>query len=304
MKESLDAAYRLAESQGWVASRTQLTALGVTRWMVRDRLAKGAWVRWGVHTVGLRRGDLSGLGRLWRAVWESGRVSALDGVSALVVAGLTGFDVPEVHVSVPHGRAPRQVDGVRRHVVALRRPGELLGGGLPRTTTAVAVIRGAQWASSDRQAALLLVMSAQQRLLPLARMQDTLDTWRPHRRRALIRTVLNDVIDGAQALGELDVGALCRRHGLPAPHRQVVRRGPSGRIYLDLGWPDIGLFVEIDGIHHVFGDSVVVDALRQNSVVLSGGSVLRIPLLGLRLQESAFMGQVVTAYWMRSRRAA
>ena len=304
MRGELRAAYDLAETQGWSVSRTQLTALGVTRWMVRDRLTSGTWVRWGTHTVGLRRGDLEPVGHRWRAVWETGPTAALDGSSALVVAGLTGFEERELHVSVPRGRAPRQVDGVRRHVVVPRGPDELMGAGIPRTHVDLAVTRAAQWADSDRQAGLLLVMSAQQRLLPLARLPGMLEAHPPHRRRALIAAVVGDVVAGAQALGELDLGVLCRRYDLPPPTRQVVRTTARGRCYLDAGWPEIRLFIEVDGLHHFLGEGPLEDALRQNEIVIGGDAVMRIPLLGLRVHESELMEQVARAYRVMSSRAA
>ena len=106
--------------------------------------------------------------------------------------------------------------------------------------------------------------------------------------------VVKDIALGAQSLGELDFARLCRARGLPAPDRQVVRRGPKGRIYLDVRWR-CGVVVEIDGIQHTWGLAPVLDALRQNGVTLSRDTVLRIPNIGLRLHEDAFMDQVAQA---------
>jgi very-short-patch-repair endonuclease len=103
-------------------------------------------------------------------------------------------------------------------------------------------------------------------------------------------------VDGAQSLGELDFAALCRSHGLPEPDRQVVRRGPRGRIYLDVRWSAIGLVVEIDGSQHRMGLAVTDDNLRQNEVTLSADRVLRVDLVGLRLRPEAFMAQIVRAH--------
>ena len=50
--------------------------------------------------------------------------------------------------------------------------------------------------------------------------------------------------------------------------------------------------VEIDGIHHAWAENVVGDALRQNSLALAGDVVLRVPLLGLRLQPDDFFAQI------------
>jgi hypothetical protein len=50
--------------------------------------------------------------------------------------------------------------------------------------------------------------------------------------------------------------------------------------------------VEIDGVGHLAPGSVIDDALRQNDVTLGDSRVLRIPVLGLRLEPQAFLGQV------------
>jgi very-short-patch-repair endonuclease len=92
------------------------------------------------------------------------------------------------------------------------------------------------------------------------------------------------------------------RRGLPPPTRQALRTDRSGRSYLELYWPELGLVVEIDGIHHAWAENVVGDALRQNALMLDGDTVLRVPLLGLRLQPDAFYSQVEDA--ITAKRAA
>ena len=69
-------------------------------------------------------------------------------------------------------------------------------------------------------------------------------------------------------------------------------RAQSGRT---LPWPDLALVVEIDGIHHARAENVVGDALRQNSLAIDGDTVLRVPLLGLRLEPAAFYDQIAEA---------
>ena len=97
-----------------------------------------------------------------------------------------------------------------------------------------------------------------------------------------------------QLSGRAPIGRL--RSWLPQPSRQSLERGPRGRIYLDVRWEDIGLVVEIDGVAHTWGLAMVDDALRQNSVVIQHGTVLRIPVLGLRTDAARFMNQVCQAH--------
>lgn len=107
-----------------------------------------------------------------------------------------------------------------------------------------------------------------------------------------ISTILDDVTNGAQALGELDFAKLCREHRVPEPSRQVVQRGHKGRIYLDVQWKEHRAGAEIDGGQHGLGLKRVDDSLRDNELVIGKNPVLRIPVLGLRTDPGAFMDQV------------
>ena len=103
---------------------------------------------------------------------------------------------------------------------------------------------------------------------------------------------MRDAACGVESLGELDFARLCRARGLPEPSRQVVRRGPRVRIYLDVGWEEHDLAVEVDGAQHRWSLAVTTDNLRQNAVLLGGDRVLRIDIIGLRLETNLFMDQV------------
>ncbi len=283
-----------ARSFGGVLSRAMLGELGVDRHAVRNNVVARRWALHGRWTVATHTLPLSAQARQWRALWEvCGADVALDGVSALLAAGLSGFTQESIDVSVPKASSPPAVADVRIHRV-VRVNGEVINSGTPRVRAAVAAIRAAQWAVSDRQAALVVVMTVQQRLATAQQLRQAAELVRGRRRQSLITAVIGDVADGAHSLGELDFAAACRRHGIPAPDRQVVMRGPRGRIYLDARW-DSGLVVEIDGAGHRVGTAVTWDNLRQNSVVLQGGTVLRIDVIGLRLEEAAFMAQVRAA---------
>lgn len=282
-----------AGDHGGVISRRLLARHHVDRDAVAREVAGHRWAVAGRHTVAVHRGPLPVEALRWRAVWEVGeRVALLDGVTSLQAAGLTGFDEPTLHVSVTrNGRCPA-CSGVRTHRVRRR---EAEGGrtaSVPRTASHVAAVRAAGWAVSDRQAALVLAMAVQQRLVTGGQLQAAVRSVRTRGRRPFVRQVVQDITDGAQSLGELDFALLCRRYGLPEPSRQVVRRGPRGRIYLDVVWEEAGLVVEIDGSGHRTGLAVSDDNLRQNAVTLGGDRVLRYDLLALRLFESQVMRQV------------
>ena len=224
------------------------------------------------------------------------REVAHDGVTALQAAGLVNFTDALDHLSVKHTASVPEVDGVKLHKVIRRTTDEVAVTGIPRTTPAVAAVRAAHWAVSDRQAALLMVMPVQQRIITGEQLVAATRRMRGRTRRRLIPLLARDIADGAQSLGELDFAALCRLRGLPEPSRQVVHHGPQGRVYLDVRWDEADLVVEIDGAQHAWGLSGTDDQFRQNAVVLRGDRVLRMTLVGLRLSPDAFMDQVCEAY--------
>lgn len=285
----------IARTQAGVAHRAQLRAVGISRADVRTEAGAGRWTLLGRHTVGIDCREPSGEALWWQALWESGSGAVLDGSAALCAAGLKGFSPWRLDVAIPHANRHHRRDGVRLHRVAKVPP--VAGGGLPRVSVEKAAINAACWARTDREAALVLCLVIQQRLTSPARLLATWrgGTWRSLR-RPFVALAIIDICDGAQALSEFEFGRLCVRAGLPPPSRQVVRTGPRGRIYLDAGWEDVGLFVEIDGGHHQWALNPVDDALRQNEVVLEGAVVLRVPILGLRLHHEEFMDQVVRAH--------
>jgi very-short-patch-repair endonuclease len=287
---------REAERFGGVLSRTALRGLGADRHVIAREAAGDRWAIHGAQTVAVHTRPLEAPALWWRAVWESGsRVATLDGVSALLAAGVNGYNDPVVHVSVPDAHSPKRTPGVRVHRV-VRLDGELLTDrGVPRVRPALAAVRAAHWAVSDRQAALVLVLPMQQGIVSGPQLQAATSMWSGRRRRALIPQLVQDITDGATSLGELDFARMCRERGLPQPDRQVVRRTPRGRVYLDVGWGRSRLVVEIDGSHHGEGLTVISDHLRQNEVALTRDIVLRISLLGLRLAEDPFLDQVARA---------
>lgn len=257
--------------------------------------------------MALHTGDLTPEAAMWRAVHEVGGDAVVDGVSALIHHGVTGLSDEIVHVSVLHRARTPKVPGVRVHQVSRRialeeRAAEMRGERLPRTPVALAALRAAQWAVSDRQAALFLLLPVQQRLAPASALLAAHEQYPGRRRRAVVRRLLLDIADGAHSLGELDFARMCRQRGLPEPTRQAVVHGPDGRCYLDVRWDDIGLVVEIDGSQHRQGLAVTQDNLRQNAVVMRDETVLRIDLVGLRLRGDALMDQVVEAHALLSAR--
>jgi hypothetical protein len=282
----------LTKRQDGVVSFPQLYRLGITRSQVRAELRAQRWRLHGSQAVAMHNGPLSTLQEFWAATLNVGADAALDGVSALIAVGLTGFDEGLIHVSVSKGTRYRRVRGVRIHETRRRRPGDVDTGGPPRVHTAVATIRAALWARTNREAALILAMTVQQRLCASPDLVMAFATIRRHRRRTFIRDLLTDVLDGAESMGELDFLTECRRRGIPPPTKQVRRVLRSGAAYLDAYWHEFGVVVEIEGVHHTRLDVAISDSLRQNELTIANDAVLRIPLLALRIAPDRVFEQI------------
>lgn len=277
-------------------SRRQLYAAGTTRAEVRANLKARRWQVVGRHVVVVHTGPLALDTTLWAAQLSGGPRARLDGASSLIAAGLRGFDIDRHRVSVPRGARV-----FRDRVVDVRqtrrwRANDLVGGGgPPRTRPEVAAVRGALWARSDRQAALLLTMVVQQGIVPADRIGQALLQVKRDRRLTFVMDVVTDLLGGVRSLAELDFARECGRRDLPEPTRQVIRRSKDGRYYLDVIWEEWGVVVEVDGIQHALAQEVVADALRHNDVTLDNLTVLRLPVLGLRVAADDFFDQIERA---------
>jgi hypothetical protein len=296
---------RLAAGQDGVVSRAQAARLGIDRWAIAHEVSAGRWNVVGEVTIALHPGQLTPLALARGAVWEASETAVLDGATSLTVAGMTGF-VDGVHVLCRWPNGGTSWRGSIIHNSRLWDPDDFVTThGIRRTRNAVAAVRAAMYARSDRAAATVMAMAVQQRV---ARAEDVLLEARRvnrHKRRPLILAVAGDIADGAHSMGELDFGRLCRRRRLPSPSRQAVRHGPRGRVYLDVTWEEFDLAVEIEGAHHDGPIHAVDDSLRQNELMLDGGTrVLRIPVIGLRTTPDVFLDQVeralVAAGWRRA----
>lgn len=219
----------LSEEQSGVVHRRQLYELGWTRWQVDAQLDGGRWAQVAGGVIITHRGPLPDRARWWAAVLQVGPRAVLAGSTALQAAGLTGVSDDVIHVAAPKSSRPRRPPGVRVHETRLLSHDDVLRAGLPRVRPVAAAVQAALWARSDRQACLYLVSTVQQRLVTAVDLADRLARVTRHRRLPLLRSVVGDVVDGAQALSELDFAALCRRRGLPQPTRQSVVTTALGR---------------------------------------------------------------------------
>jgi very-short-patch-repair endonuclease len=224
--------------------------------------------------------------------------AVVGGVTAAEAGGLRGFGGRAVHLLLPAGRQARSLPDAwsctaapvldERDVLGASRP--------PRTRTARSLVDAAQWARTDAEARSVIAAGLQQRLVTGADVHEVLRRLPRARRRSLIRLTVHDAVGGAHSLPELDFVALCRRHRLPEPSRQVVRRDSAGRRrYLDAYFEQWRVHVEIDGGQHLDPQQAWDDMRRQNDLWITGDRVLRFPAWALRADPARVVNQVRAA---------
>lgn len=278
-----------------IRSRSELLASGISRWEIKAEHRAERWQILGRQTVRVDDGDPQ-QANWWRAIHEVGRPAVLDGVSALIAAGLKGVDEDCVHVAVPKSANPRQCRGVRVHETRRYDAACVAGtSGVPRMRAATAAVHAVLWARSDREAQFLVIAAHQQRLFTATEFAREAARVRRDRRRRLLHSLHAAIAGGIEAMGELDFARLCAAWGIPKPTRQTVRRTEAGTLIYDNEWEEYDTQVEIDGSHHLDVATWMKDVFKQNVVSLEGRTVIRIPNIALGLNPRPFMEQVVAA---------
>jgi len=209
-----------------------------------------------------------------------------------------GFDDHPIHLLLPASRQVRtKLPGVVVHRSRVPVAGDVHPARLPpRTRVARSLVDAAAWSGSGTGARAVLAAGVQQRLVRADQLMLALQRFPRLRRRALIAATLTEIAGGAEALSELDFARLARRHGLPAPDQQVMRRDGEGRRrWLDAYWKEARLVVEVDGLWHMEATAWWADMRRDNDLTISGLRVLRFPAFVVRDEPGLVAAQIRTA---------
>lgn len=283
----------LAIRQRGVAAIEQLAGLGLTHKYVHHQIAAERWCRYGRHTILMQNAPPTREQLMWIAVTDLEPPAALASHSALEAAGFCGFaeESALVHVLVPRGAHYPGLPGVKVHESRRFTADDIvLAPGVPRVSNARGAIDAGAWQRWPRFACAMMAAVVQQRMCTPAELETELDNCGAVRHRRHMRLALLDVTDGAQSLGELDIGGMCRRYGLVPPARQRLRKDPAGRTrYLDCEWdlPSGEVVVlEVDGQHHMAVEHWTADMKRERKVVIGRRWVLRASTVEVRLEAA------------------
>lgn len=279
-----------------ITTWTALRLSGTSPDRIRAQLAAGRWRRWG-YAIALHNGPLTREQRWFVARTHGGPQALLTAFTALEAYGLAGWHRDTVNLLMPRSArcnlgspVPIQVHRVRTWSDVRRNRRA------PVHACADAALVAAASFDSPRPACGLLAAVVQQHLVNAGKLRESLERALRLRHRALLRSAIEDIAQGADALSEIDFARLCRRAGLPPPEQQTIRRERGGRRrYLDATWRRRDgrlLVVEVDGALHLEQRRWWDDQLRQNRIVLGNAVVLRFPSVFVRTRPELVAAQV------------
>jgi hypothetical protein len=248
----------------------------------------------------MHNGPLTRQQRWYVARAHCGTGALLTGFTASEAYGLVGWERDSVDVLMRLNRSGARSCPVplnRRRVrdwTTVRRSRDLAVHVLPQ-----ALLVAAATFRSARPACGILAAAVQQRLVTVSGLATAVEAAPRVHHRAALRAAVADIGQGADALSEIDFVRLCRRHGLPAPDQQAIRRDSSGRRrYLDATWRRRDgrlVVVEVDGALHLSPRRWWADQLRQNELALADAIVVRFPSVVVRTESALVVEQLRAA---------
>jgi hypothetical protein len=261
-----------AAAQAGILSCRQAFDAGLSRAMIRSRLAAGRWQRVHPGVLATFDGPLSRLARLWAAVLVAGADAVLSHETAAELHGLPCRSGSTVYVSVPLDRRVVAPPGVvvRRsaHAVSGRHPAL----DPPRTRIEDTVLDLVDAARELDTAMAWLARAVAARLTTPARIRASACARCRLRWRRDVLATLADVDAGCHSVLELHyMRRVESAHQLPPGHRQHRRTG----WYDDVYYTGYGVCVELDGRLAHPSDQRFRDHRRDNAATVAGGRVLR-----------------------------
>jgi hypothetical protein len=235
-----------AEAAG-VLSPQRAAAHPHAQWRVR----MGIWKAYG-DVVVLHNGPLTDEQKAWVAVLRCGDGAVLAATTALVSSGVRvqAPDVPQL--LVPHRRRlPPVPEAVVRRSRILTAADVDRSRQPPRLRIPRAAVDAASLMTVPDDVRAVLCAPVQQRRATVAELRAAVLRLGPLSGRSLVLRTLDELELGATGIHEQRFTRIVRRHGLPEPTRQVLRKRRDGRAYLDVVWEQYCLHVEIDGLSHV-----------------------------------------------------
>ncbi|HVT77611.1 MAG TPA: DUF559 domain-containing protein [Acidimicrobiales bacterium] len=255
-----------------IFTTAQARADGLTAEQLRWKVQSGACVDMG-RGVYAEGGDPPTM--LERSI--AGAIATSGAVSSFAAAALYGgldLDLAEVeqpHFAIPARSSNKRTGAHRSHLIGtiVTCNGVRVTDGTQTLVDLAAVLDERRW-----EHALEAALRAKLTTIPLLEAAVAVMSARRAKGARLIRSVLARRPPDApstESLLETLAVQLLRDYGLPTPVRQYVVETRDGRFVarVDLCWPELGVFLELDGSGH--DKQPLYDAARQTAVVAATG---------------------------------
>jgi hypothetical protein len=271
----------LASRQHGLVSKRQIREAGITRSMLRRRLAAGRWML--VHDNVYRIGGVPETPAQLRlaAVLAVGPVAAASHRAAAEMHGLWASNPPLIELSTVRESSP-ELGGATVHRLAdLHERWITAVDGIPCTTVARTLVDlGA--VVPDKVVALCLDRALGRGLVSVTAVKCALDAVARKGRHGVgpTRRVLEPHLDSEPVAGvfEARMARLLMAEGLsPAvPEYEVWSQDGRFLARVDFAYPEMSLAIEVDGFAaHSSLEAFRHDRARQNALVEAGWTVLR-----------------------------
>ncbi|SDD68727.1 type IV toxin-antitoxin system AbiEi family antitoxin domain-containing protein [Auraticoccus monumenti] len=278
---------QLAALQDGVLSLEQALGHGLGRNSVQRLVGEGRWHRLAPGVL-MTTAPPAGFATLcWAGVLLSGDGARIGGAAAAHLHGLLDQPPEQVDVwSQQQVRIARTVWRFRRDQPGTH--GRRATAAPPRLSIEDTVIDHANGLSRDDVPAVVLAAVQTRRTTP-ERLRREVQRRPRLRHRRLLLDLLSEAAEGVHSpLERVYLHEVERAHGLPRGRRQL--RGAGGR-HRDVGYPEHGLVVELDGRFHE-GAGRWRDMERDNVATLSGERTLRYGWFDLTTRPCAAARQV------------
>jgi hypothetical protein len=264
----------LAERQGGVVGREQLTRAGVPRAFVRTQLRARRWQRAHPRTFVTFTGPMPFTTRVWAALRFAGDDAVASHETAAFLAGLTDREPELIDITVRHGHRVAKRPGVRMHqsrrLSATRHPVRLP----PQTRLEDTVLDLSDAASSEDAVVDVVLRACQRRLTTAARLSLRARGRKRLRWRRLIHELLSEVRAGVRsALERRYFRDVERAHGLPRGERNLADGPRGGRRYRDVRYRRWRVVVELDGRATHPEEVRELDDIRDNDLLAREDSI-------------------------------
>jgi hypothetical protein len=231
---------------------------------------------------------------LWAAVLSAGPGAALSHETAAELHRLTDRPAETIHVTIPHNRRIRAVEGVSLHrsdrVVAAARGNAYP----PRTSVEETVLDLVQASKSFDDVCGWVTRAIARDLTDETRLRQAMTARSRLRWRADLHELIVAAAGGDHSVLEFryhrDVE---RAHGLPESSRQVPFTKPDGRRgFRDRVYTDCGVVVELDGRLAHPAENQWQDKARDNAAAATGKQSLRYGWMHVRWQACTTAAEV------------